>query len=305
NKPNVAGKGHAWKFDLDYLTNSMNYEPVSIENQAKKSIEDKIEKNEKPLSHVEQVFLEELEKLKRQEKEANDAARKEATHDTQDANINNTNQLNVVIAPVSFVDSSYDDEGVVTNFNNLETTVIVSTTPTTKIHTIHPKTQILGDPLSAVQTRSKVHKNSEAHALLTLEDESWVDAMQEELLQFKIQKVWILVDLPFGKKAIRTKWVYKNKKDERGVVVRNKARLVAQGHRQEEGIDYDEKEDGIFISQDKYVAETLKRFDFPSVKTASTLIKTQKPLVKDEEAGDVDILGYTQDFTPSSCEEDL
>ncbi|GJU76111.1 putative ribonuclease H-like domain-containing protein [Tanacetum coccineum] len=73
-----------------------------------------------------------------------------------------------------------------------------------------------------------------------LEDESWVDAMQEELLQFKIQKVWILVDLPFGKKVIGTKWVYRNKKDERGVFVRNKARLVAQGHRQEEGIDYDE-----------------------------------------------------------------
>nr|GEW33013.1 putative ribonuclease H-like domain-containing protein [Tanacetum cinerariifolium] len=47
-------------------------------------------------------------------------------------------------------------------------------------------------------------------------------------------------DLPFGKKAIGTKWVYRNKKDKRGVIVRNKARLVAQGHRQEEGIDYDE-----------------------------------------------------------------
>ncbi|GKC12394.1 putative ribonuclease H-like domain-containing protein [Tanacetum coccineum] len=130
-----------------------------------------------------------------------------------------------------------------------------------------------GDPTSAVQTRSKLHKSSGAHAFVSyvqkqkrtnhkdfhhclfacflsqhepkkiseaLEDESWVDAMQEELLQFKIQKVWVLVDLPYGKKAIGTKWVYRNKKDERGVVVRNKARLVAQGHRQEEGIDYDE-----------------------------------------------------------------
>ncbi|GKC89023.1 putative ribonuclease H-like domain-containing protein, partial [Tanacetum coccineum] len=73
-----------------------------------------------------------------------------------------------------------------------------------------------------------------------LDDESWVKAMQEELLQFKIQKVWTLVNLPYGKKAISTKWVYRNKKDERGIVVRNKARLVAQRYKQEDGIDYDE-----------------------------------------------------------------
>ncbi|GKF49477.1 putative ribonuclease H-like domain-containing protein [Tanacetum coccineum] len=60
-----------------------------------------------------------------------------------------------------------------------------------------------------------------------------------ELLQFKLQKVWILVDLPKGHRAIGTKWVYSNKKDERGIVIRNKARLIAQGHTQEEGIDYD------------------------------------------------------------------
>ncbi|GJR37282.1 putative ribonuclease H-like domain-containing protein [Tanacetum coccineum] len=73
-----------------------------------------------------------------------------------------------------------------------------------------------------------------------LQDESWVEAMQEELLQFKLQKVWILVDLPSRKKAIVTKWVFKNKRDERSIVVKNKARLIAQGFRQEEGIDYDE-----------------------------------------------------------------
>ncbi|GJX51636.1 putative ribonuclease H-like domain-containing protein, partial [Tanacetum coccineum] len=381
-----------------------------------------------------------------------------------------------------FTNSSYDDEGAVADFTNLETVVNVSPIPTSRIISSHPSALILGDPTSAVQTRSKLNKSSGAHAFVSyvqkqrrnnhkdfqhclfacflsqnepkkiseaLEDESWVDAMQEELLQFKIQKVWILVDLPYGKKAIGTKWVYQNKKDERGVVVRNKARLVAQGHRQEEGIDYDEvfapvarieairiflafasymgfivyqmdvksaflygkideevyvsqppgfldpkypqkvykvvkalyglhqaprawyatlstfllkngyrrgtidktlfikkdkhdiilvqvyvddiifgstkkswcdefealmksrfqmssmgeltfflglqvkqKADGIFISQDKYVAEILKKFDFANVKTASTPIETQKPLVKDEEASDVDVHLY-------------
>ncbi|GKD85687.1 putative ribonuclease H-like domain-containing protein [Tanacetum coccineum] len=172
-----------------------------------------------------------------------------------------------------FTTSSYDDEGAVADFTNLETIVNVSPIPTSRIISSHPSALILGDPTSAVQTRSKVNKSSGAHAFVSyvqkqkrtnhkdfhhclfacflsqhepkkiseaLEDESWVDAMQEELLQFEIQKVWVLVDLPYGKKAIGTKWVYRNKKDERGVVVRNKARLVAQGHRQEEGIDYDE-----------------------------------------------------------------
>nr|GEV71927.1 hypothetical protein [Tanacetum cinerariifolium] len=73
-----------------------------------------------------------------------------------------------------------------------------------------------------------------------LTDPDWVAAMQEEMQQFYNQQVWKLVPLPAGKIAIGTKWILKNKKDARGIMVRNKARLVAQGHRQEEGIDYDE-----------------------------------------------------------------
>ncbi|GJY74336.1 putative ribonuclease H-like domain-containing protein, partial [Tanacetum coccineum] len=71
-----------------------------------------------------------------------------------------------------------------------------------------------------------------------LERMGWKEAMQDELLQFRLQKVWRLVDLPKGKHAMweKTKWVYRNKKDERGIVVRNKAILVAQGYTQEEGI---------------------------------------------------------------------
>ncbi|GKF47213.1 retrovirus-related pol polyprotein from transposon TNT 1-94, partial [Tanacetum coccineum] len=64
--------------------------------------------------------------------------------------------------------------------------------------------------------------------------------MQEELNQFKRNKVWTLVPTPYGKTIIGAKWIFRNNMDENGVVIRNKARLVAQGYRKEEGIDYDE-----------------------------------------------------------------
>ncbi|GJW94221.1 putative ribonuclease H-like domain-containing protein [Tanacetum coccineum] len=116
---------------------------------------------------------------------------------------------------------AYDDDedvGAMADFNNMDNTIAVSLIPTLRIHKDHPKGQILGDPSSVDQTRGKIQRASSAQQAL----------------------VWILVDLPFGKKEIGTKWVFINKRDERSIVVKNKARLVAQGHRQEEGIDYDE-----------------------------------------------------------------
>nr|GFD09691.1 copia protein [Tanacetum cinerariifolium] len=107
--------------------------------------------------------------------------------------------------------------------SNMETSILACPTPTLRIHKDHPKSQIT-EPKKVFDA---------------LQDPSWVEAMQEELFQFKIQKVWTLVDCPKGVRPIGTKWVLKNKKDERGIVVRNKARLVAQGHTQEEEIDYD------------------------------------------------------------------
>ncbi|GJZ68689.1 retrovirus-related pol polyprotein from transposon TNT 1-94 [Tanacetum coccineum] len=69
---------------------------------------------------------------------------------------------------------------------------------------------------------------------------SWIIAMQEELNQFVANDVWELVPQPKNMTIIGTKWVFRNKLDENGVVSRNKARLVAQGYNQQEGIDYDE-----------------------------------------------------------------
>ncbi|GJT09989.1 putative ribonuclease H-like domain-containing protein [Tanacetum coccineum] len=337
------------------------------------------------------------------------------------------------------------------DMSNLTTSYQVPTTPNTRIHKDHSLDHVIGDIQSGVQTRGMT-KNTNEHGFISavyegkthedlhtclfacflsqeepkriakaLSDPAWVEAMQEELLQFKLQKVWILVDLPKGKRAIGTKWIFRNKKDERGIVTRNKARLVAQGYTQEEGIDYDEvfapvarieairlflayasfmgfmvyqmdvksaflygtieeevyvcqplgfedpdypdkvykvvkalyglhqaprawygtlakylldngfqrgkidqtlfikkqkgdillvqmssigelnfflglqvkqREDGIFISQDKYVAEILRKFGFTDVRTASTPMDTEKPLLKDSNGDDVDVHLY-------------
>ncbi|GJR33127.1 putative ribonuclease H-like domain-containing protein [Tanacetum coccineum] len=496
DKPNVKGVGYRWMFDIDYLTDSMNYIPVSLENQANphagasevtnsagtpqtssfnaseekdedvelivvpsavKNTEEKVEsRTSSTNSKKEEILTEPQQEKKASSTDTSEdnpkilAFRRELeeialkhlgtvseNNSTSTPSVNtgsesvNTGRLDPDDSPMLeleifhksetgiFDEASYDEEGVITDFNSLPTEIEVSPTPTLRIHNIHPKSQILGDPKSAVQTRSKVQQKSGAHALFSyiqkqqrnnhkdqqhclfayflsqeepkkiseaLQDDSWVQAMQEELLQFKLQQVWVLVDLPHGMKVIGTKWVYRNKRDERGVVVRNKARLVAQGYTQEEGIDYDEvfapvarieairawyatlstflekhgykrgtidktlfikrdKKDimlvqvyvddiifgstkkswcdefealmksrfqmssmgeltfflglqvkqnkaGIFISQDKYVAEILKKFDLVNVKTAITPMETKVALTKDEEAVDVDVHLY-------------
>ncbi|GJR45475.1 putative ribonuclease H-like domain-containing protein [Tanacetum coccineum] len=136
--------------------------------------------------------------------------------------------------------NAYDDEDLEeeVDMNNVISSYSVLDTSFTKFHKDHPEDQVIGSLKTPVQTRHMT-KITEEH-VQALKDPSWVEAMQDELLQFKLLKVWTLVDLPRDKWAIGTKWIFRNKKDERGIVVKNKARLVAQGHTQEEGIDYDE-----------------------------------------------------------------
>ncbi|GJU09885.1 retrovirus-related pol polyprotein from transposon TNT 1-94 [Tanacetum coccineum] len=73
-----------------------------------------------------------------------------------------------------------------------------------------------------------------------LKHPGWVDAMQEELNQFARNKVWTLVPPSYGKTIIGYKWIFINKRDKVGIVIKNKVWLVAQGYNQQEGIDYDE-----------------------------------------------------------------
>nr|GEU46328.1 putative ribonuclease H-like domain-containing protein [Tanacetum cinerariifolium] len=96
--------------------------------------------------------------------------------------------------------------------------------------------------------------------------------MQQEHLQVKIQNVWVLVDSPKEVRPTRTKWVLKNKKDERGIVIGNKASLVVQGHTQEEGNDYEEvfapvaRIDAIrlFLAYTSYMGFTVYQMDVKS-----------------------------------------
>ena len=114
----------------------------------------------------------------------------------------------------------------------------------------HPKDQIIGDTSQGVTTRSSISHVCNNIAFIShiepksideaISDESWVLAMQEELNQFERNKVWTLVSRPKHHPTIGTKWVFRNKLDEDGNIIRNKARLVAKGYNQEEGIDYDE-----------------------------------------------------------------
>ncbi|GJZ71762.1 putative ribonuclease H-like domain-containing protein [Tanacetum coccineum] len=388
------------------------------------------------------------------EKEGGDPS-KEGERDDQekDANVNSTNNVYTVSSPINIVGSLFvnadaltfvnvadlpddpnmppledivysdDDEdvGAEADMHNLNAFMPISPIPTIRVHKDHLVEQIIGDLNSAPQTR-RMTKNLEEHGLFSSVQErtnhkDFQNCMFACFLsKVESKKVWTLVVLPNRKSPIGTKWVYRKKKDERGIVIKNKARLVAQGYTQEEWIDYNEvfapvarikairlflsyasfkdfvvyqmdiksaflygtlwtasssqslyetlltylldnrfqrgkidktlfirrdkgdillvqvyvddiifgftkkslctefkkmmhkkfqmssmgeltfflglqvkqKEDGIFISQDKYVTEILKKFGFTDVKTASTPMETHKPLLKDENDKDID-----------------
>jgi hypothetical protein len=118
------------------------------------------------------------------------------------------------------------------------------------IQEVHPLSKIIGD-IDERTTRSRSRNSSHfAHATFVasfepkdighaLSDANWVNSMHEEFENFARNQVWELVEPPPNCHPIGTKWVWKNKEGENGMVVRNKSRLVAQGYSQKEGIDYE------------------------------------------------------------------
>ncbi|GJY50940.1 putative ribonuclease H-like domain-containing protein [Tanacetum coccineum] len=143
-------------------------------------------------------------------KEGGDPSKEDERDDQEkDASVNNTNNVNAASTNEVNVVNDDEDVGAEADMNNLDAFMPVSPIPTTRVHKDHPVEQIIRDLNLAPQTR-RMTKNLEEH------------------------------DLPNGKRPIGTNRVFMNKKDEREIVIKNKARLVAQGYTQEEGIDYDE-----------------------------------------------------------------
>nr|GEZ42228.1 Gag-Pol polyprotein [Tanacetum cinerariifolium] len=215
-KPNVQGLGHEWYFDLDYLTDTLGYKHVQANHstETKKATPNPADTSgdavdDSPLNSANEIFQKELARLKGQEQSG--------TSDVESLGLgfaNDAEELQKIASANTVPPGSIL---VPTGSISVPSGDTIVSTDDVPVHTVEPR--------------------SVAQAL---EDPSWVDAMQEEMQQFKFQHVWVLVDLPKGKYAIGTKWILKNKRDARGILVRNKARLVAQGHRQEDGIDYDE-----------------------------------------------------------------
>ncbi|GJW48513.1 ribonuclease H-like domain-containing protein [Tanacetum coccineum] len=307
NKPMLEGNGPKWLFDLDSLTQSMNYVPVvagSLSNdfagiqgvsQSSTSFQQDQASQDciimpiwKDASYFDDGSPKSVADIPIQDQNGSHDGCNPQTNSTDDLLVNtaspvvntgsrlvstaepevNTATSEDLVGPSSTFEEEMEDQEI--ELGNLSPSYQVPTTPQTRVHKDHPIDHVIGDVQSTVQTRRMTTSYSESGFLSTiyegkthqdlhtclfacflsqeepkrvskaLSDPAWVEAMQEELLQFKLQKVWVLVDLPKGQRAIGTKWVYRNKKDERGIVIRNKARLVAQGHTQEEGIDYDE-----------------------------------------------------------------
>nr|GEW92089.1 hypothetical protein [Tanacetum cinerariifolium] len=293
NKPNVVGSGPKWLFDIDTLTQSMNYQPVVVGNQSTHStcIQENFDAGKvgKETVSTQQYVILSLwstgskdpqnidvdvafdvkdnetevhvspsssDKPKKYDENVKREAKGKSPVDfTNSFNAtgpsDNVVSLNFEIGgKSSFVDPSQypddpnmpaledivysddkEDVGAKADFSNLETNISVSPIPTTRVHKDHHVTQIIRDLSTAPQTRIMARmvkeqgrlnqiNDKDFHTCMfacflsqeepkqihqALKDPSWIEAMQEELLQFKMQKVWVLVDLPKGQRAICSK----------------------------------------------------------------------------------------------------
>nr|GEW85776.1 hypothetical protein [Tanacetum cinerariifolium] len=387
----VSSSGPTWLFDIDSLTKTINYQPVTACNQSNHSagFQDKFDaekageeidqqyvlflvwssgstnpqnndgdaafdENEpefdakKPESEVNVSPSSSAQSKKQDDKTKREAKGKspvESLTGYEDLSADAVGPSNAAASPThgksSCIDTSHlpddpdmseleditysddeDDVGAEADFNNLETSITVSLIPTTRVHKDHHVSQIIGDLSSATQIRSMTRVAKDQGGLSQMFSDDFHTCIFACFLSQEEPKrrVWVLVDLPYGKRAIGTKWVFRNKKDERCIVVRNKARLIAQGNTQEEEIGYEEvfapvaRIEAIRLFFSLCLLHEIYGFEDPDhpnkvykvvkdfmvyiklleldTKLASTPIDTDKPLLKDPDGEDVDVHTY-------------
>ncbi|GJV00486.1 putative ribonuclease H-like domain-containing protein [Tanacetum coccineum] len=381
-----------WLFDIDVLTKLMNYMPVVACTNSNDLVDGSLfDSSSKNASNDEPQPSSDA------GKNDDEGVNKESGFDDQERPKNSTQDINIVGPSINTASTNV-------NTSSLNINTVIPTVTTAPLEATHA--DFFGDEIeSGVQTRrmtkttneqgfiSAVYKgktHEDLHTCLfacflsqeepkkviqALKAPSWIEAMQEELLHFKLQQFWTLVDLPLGKRAIGTKWVYRNKKDERVARIEAirlflayasfkdfavyqmdvksaflygkikeevyvcqplgfedlefpnrvyKVEKALYGLHQAPRAWYEtlstylldngfqrgqidntlfikrfksdillvQKDDGIFIIQDKYVDEILKKFGFSTMKIASTPMETLKPLMKDENDEHVDVHLY-------------
>nr|GEY61115.1 hypothetical protein [Tanacetum cinerariifolium] len=211
-----------------------------------------------------------------------------------------------------------DDVGAEADFNNLETSITVSPIPTTRVHKDHPVTQIIGDLSSTTQTRSMTMvakdqgglsqiKNDDFHTCMFVCFRSQEEPKREEGIDY--EEVFVLVEEVYVCQPLRFEdpdYPYKIYVDDIIFGSTNKELCKAFEKLMKDkfqmssigeltlflGLQVKQKKDGTFISQDKYVAEILRKFGLTDGKSASTPIDTEKPLIKDPDGEDVDVYTY-------------
>nr|GEZ01996.1 hypothetical protein [Tanacetum cinerariifolium] len=264
NKDIEKGSGPNWLFDIDSLTKSMNYVPVvdaginsTNFSGTKVDARKDVKKDVSSLRYIVLPNWVHEEHLETTSSQPQDACNTDAPESSGNSNPSATStnpsvdQLETltVETPIPTVSSPVpifeDILGVTTNLeesngveadvSNMETTITTSPTPTLRIHRDHPKNQIISPVDTPIQTRNKSKEVGEQSFIATIHQKT-----DPALLQFCLFACFLSQVEPKNiSDALQTQ-VLKNKKDERWIVIRNKAMLVAQGHTQEEGIDYDE-----------------------------------------------------------------
>nr|GEV93895.1 putative ribonuclease H-like domain-containing protein [Tanacetum cinerariifolium] len=356
-----TSSGPTWLFDIDTLTKTMNYQPVTAGNQSNPSAgfqdtfdvekageesdqqyvlfpvwssgsinpqnidgdatfdEKEPEVNEKkPESEVNVSPSNSAQSKKHDDKTKREAKGKSIVEsltryrnlsaEFEDFSNNSINEDNAAdtsqlpddpdipeLEDITYSDDE-DDVGVEADFNNLETSITVSPIPTTRVHKDHPVTQIIGDLSLATQTRSMTR---------VAKDQGFEDLDYPDKVYKVVKALYGLHQAPraWQKGNILLVQIYvddiifgSTNKDlckafEK--LMKDKFQMSSMGELTFFlGLQVKQKKDGIFISQDKYVAKILKKFRLTDRKSASTPIDTEKPLLKDPNAEDVDVHTY-------------